>query len=123
MMTTYHRLVQLGKDGVADAVQQARRDLDVYSGPALEQMRAGLAALRRSKGLSQAEVAKRIGVTQATVSRLESGSRVPDPDTIRRYVIAVEGSLACAVCGASGACAEDALGRPLIHAAPRTLGT
>lgn len=81
-----------------------------------EELRARLANLRKAKGLTQAEVAERIGVTQATVSRLESGSRSPDPLTVRRYLIAVEAPLTCPVCGASSACAYDDAGRPLVHA-------
>jgi transcriptional regulator with XRE-family HTH domain len=52
-----------------------------------------LATMRKAKGLTQAEVAERIGVTQATVSRLESGARSPDPRTIERYIAAVDGTL------------------------------
>ena len=80
-----------------------------------EQLRTRLIHLRKSKGLTQAEVAERIGVTQATVSRLESGSRSPDPVTVRRYLAAVEDSLTCPVCGAPAVCGYDGTGRPMIH--------
>jgi len=51
---------------------------------------AELVAMRKAKGLTQAAVAKQIGVTQATVSRLESGVRTPDLATVERYAMAVE---------------------------------
>lgn len=38
--------------------------------------------LRKSKGLSQEELADRIGVSRQAVSKWESGQNVPDPDKI-----------------------------------------
>lgn len=40
---------------------------------------------RISAGLTQEEVAKRMGTTQSVVARLESGSALPSMKTIRRY--------------------------------------
>jgi predicted transcriptional regulator len=44
---------------------------------------------RRRAGLSQAEVAKRMGTTQSAVARLESGTGSPALRSLRRYAEAV----------------------------------
>lgn len=41
-----------------------------------------LARIRRDRGLSQADLAERLGVTQANVSDYERGRYVPNADTI-----------------------------------------
>lgn len=43
-----------------------------------------LAALRREKGLSQAELAKLLNVAQSTIAMYESTRRTPDPVTLKR---------------------------------------
>lgn len=45
---------------------------------------------RRSLNLSQGEVAERMDTDQATVSRIESGTRDLKQSTLRRYAMAVE---------------------------------
>lgn len=45
---------------------------------------AQLRALRESRGLSQAELARRIGSTQPAVARLEAGGVAPTIDTLER---------------------------------------
>lgn len=106
-----------GRDRAAVEAGRLEQLAAVYADPgALEGLRPQLVAMRKSVGLSQVEVARRMGVTQATVSRLESGARASDAATVRRYVVAVGGVLTCPVCGESGACAYDSEGRPLIHA-------
>lgn len=42
-----------------------------------------IAAKRRMLGLSQRELAKKAGISNGTISRIESGERT-DPDTIRK---------------------------------------
>lgn len=42
-----------------------------------------LAKLRKRKGLSQYEVADRIGFSRGKYSNYEQGSRKPDPDTLK----------------------------------------
>src|SRR3954463_10478698 len=48
-----------------------------------------LTAARRKAGLSQREVAERMGTTQSAVSRVESGSAVPSIDFLDRYARAL----------------------------------
>lgn len=50
-----------------------------------------LIAARARAGLSQAEVAQRMGTTQSVVARLESGKRPPSLRTVQRYAQAVGG--------------------------------
>jgi DNA-binding XRE family transcriptional regulator len=53
-----------------------------------------LAALRRSRGLTQAEVAQRLGTKQQNISRLENPAYTGHSLTmIRRYVEALDGVL------------------------------
>jgi DNA-binding XRE family transcriptional regulator len=44
---------------------------------------------RANAGLTQAEVAKRMGTTQPVVARLESGAQPPSLASLRRYAAAV----------------------------------
>lgn len=48
-----------------------------------------LARLRESQGLSQRDVAERLGVGQSAISRIESGRRDPHLSTLRRYALAL----------------------------------
>lgn len=48
-----------------------------------------LRAIRRTREITQAEIANRIGTTQAHISRLESQYRIPDFPTIQRYARAL----------------------------------
>jgi len=52
-----------------------------------------LIAARARAGLSQGEVAKRMGTTQSVVARLESGKRPPSMRTVERFAQAVGGHL------------------------------
>lgn len=47
-----------------------------------------LIAARTRAGLSQAEIAARMGTTQSTIARLESGRRLPSLRTLARYASA-----------------------------------
>jgi ribosome-binding protein aMBF1 (putative translation factor) len=44
-----------------------------------------LIAARAKAGLTQAELAKRMGTTQSAVARLESGRRMPSIDSLESY--------------------------------------
>ncbi|MGL4187733.1 MAG: helix-turn-helix domain-containing protein [Sphaerotilus sulfidivorans] len=48
-----------------------------------------LIAARARAGLTQQEVAERMGTTQSTVARLEGGKRPPSLRTVQRYAQAV----------------------------------
>jgi predicted transcriptional regulator len=48
-----------------------------------------LIAARSRAGLTQGEVAQRMGTTQSVVARLESGRRAPSMRTVQRYAQAV----------------------------------
>ena len=48
-------------------------------------------AARTRAGLSQAEVAQRMGTTQSVVARIESGKRPPSMRTVERFAQAVGG--------------------------------
>lgn len=52
-----------------------------------------LIAARTRAGLSQGEVAERMGTTQSVVARLESGKRPPSMRTVQRFAHAVGGHL------------------------------
>ena len=48
-----------------------------------------LIAARSRAGLNQAEVARKMGTTQSTVARLESGKRLPSVGSLSRYAEAI----------------------------------
>lgn len=52
-----------------------------------------LIAARTRAGMSQSEVALRMGTTQSVVARLESGKRPPSMRTVQRFAQAVGGHL------------------------------
>jgi DNA-binding XRE family transcriptional regulator len=55
---------------------------------------AGLAEQRRSAGLSQTEVAARMGTSQSAVARLETGDADVRVSTLERYAAAIGSQLA-----------------------------
>ena len=48
-----------------------------------------LIAARARAGLTQGEVAQRMGTTQSVIARLEGGTRMPSMRTVQRYAQAV----------------------------------
>lgn len=48
-----------------------------------------LVAARSRAGLTQAEVAERMGTTQSVIARLEGGKRQPSMRTVQRYASAI----------------------------------
>ena len=72
---------------LADA--QTRAEFDALA-PEFDAARE-LVAARAKAGLSQAQVAERMGTTQSTITRLESGKRPPSLRTVQRYAQAVGG--------------------------------
>ena len=72
---------------LADAATRAEFDVQA---PEFETAR-DLVAARAKAGLSQAQVAERMGTTQSTVARLESGKHPPSLRTVQRFAQAVGG--------------------------------
>lgn len=54
-----------------------------------EQMRE----LRAARGLTQVQLAERMGTTQSVIARLEAGERVPTLATLERVAVALEAVL------------------------------
>ena len=69
------RLTETGDAGEHPEYEQAGRDLRLG-----DQLRA----IRRSRNLTQKEVAERAGISQPALSRIELGGGVPDIETLRR---------------------------------------
>jgi transcriptional regulator with XRE-family HTH domain len=63
---------------------------------------AVLREARRRAGLSQRALARRVGVPQPTVARIESGATVPRVDTLDRLLAACGSSLAVRPSGGAG---------------------
>jgi transcriptional regulator with XRE-family HTH domain len=57
------------------------------------QIAGQVAARRKERGLSQAELAKLVGTTQSAIARLESGGRPPRIDTLLRIANALDADL------------------------------
>jgi len=51
--------------------------------------RRNIRARRNKLGLSQADVAARLGVVQQIVTRMETGGRIPSLDSIQRFSVAL----------------------------------
>jgi transcriptional regulator with XRE-family HTH domain len=65
-----------------------------------------VARLRVLRGLTQGELARRIGTTQSSISRLESGSREPTTVFLRRIARALDARLEIALVPNDAAGAE-----------------
>lgn len=57
------------------------------------QLKAVLRALRRSRGLSQAQVGARLGVNQKRIARIEGNPGVTSFDQVARFVSALGGRM------------------------------
>jgi ribosome-binding protein aMBF1 (putative translation factor) len=68
-----------------------------------------LTAQRQAAGLSQTEVAARMGTSQSAVARLESGEADARASTLERYAAAIGGQITWRLQGRSGR-GEDASG-------------
>lgn len=66
---------------------QTRAEYDALAGE-FETARELIAA-RTQAGLTQSDVAQRMGTTQSVIARLESGKRAPSMRTVQRYAQAV----------------------------------
>ncbi|CAM4207629.1 helix-turn-helix domain-containing protein [Kibdelosporangium persicum] len=78
----------LGVDPDSQVVKSARED-----DADLANLMRSLYELRRSSGLTQAEVANRMGTTQSAVSDLERTAIDPQVTTLQRYARAVGAAL------------------------------
>lgn len=58
-----------------------------------QQLRTILRALRRSRGLTQAELGLRLGVSQKRIARIEAAPHLTSFDQIARLVSAMNGRL------------------------------
>ncbi|MDR2374222.1 MAG: helix-turn-helix domain-containing protein [Bifidobacteriaceae bacterium] len=75
-----------------------------------DRLLVSLRDMRRAKGLTQAQVAERMGVTQPTVAQLERYDANPTLSTLRRYALAVGASTSTSVSDAEAPAAEQLLG-------------
>src|SRR3546814_10909573 len=74
------------------ADQEVRAEYDRL-GPIYEVVGALIDA-RHEVGLTQAQLAERMGTTQSVVARLETARRLPSPDLVNRYAAATGRRLA-----------------------------
>jgi transcriptional regulator with XRE-family HTH domain len=77
----------------ADAFERLRERLahvDPDQGWFFARVAEQVAAQRKSRGLSQAELAELTGTTQSAIARLESGGRPPRIDTLLRIAEALD---------------------------------
>ena len=82
------------RDGIADRYQQ---DADYRSGWDKAARQYALASmirgLRQERGVSQQELANRVGTSQAAIARLELGGAAPRLDTLERIAEALDMNL------------------------------
>lgn len=71
------------------AAPTAQAEYDAL-GPEFDMARELITARGRA-GLTQADVAQRMGTTQSVIARLEGGKRAPSLRTVQRYAEAVGG--------------------------------
>jgi len=70
--------------------QDPRDRLAEYIIASDEKMIADLVQLRRDRGLTQQDVADKMGINKSGVSRIESGLRDLQLSTLRRYLMALD---------------------------------
>lgn len=70
---------------------EVKREYDAL-GPAFE-IAAELLRARIRTGLSQAELAERMGTSQSTIARLESGQTLPSTKTLLRFAEATNSKI------------------------------
>ena len=58
--------------------------------------------IRLKRGLSQADLGKRAGITEYTISEIEAGKRTPRPSTLRKLAKGLEVDVATFTPGQSG---------------------
>lgn len=78
----------LGIDADNPVTRRAR-----HQSEADDRLIADLVQRRNDLGLSQADVAERMDISQGALSRIESGVRDPHLSTLRRYAVAVEATI------------------------------
>ncbi len=95
-----------------------RKEYDrAYAAATLAGQLAGLAyTLRTRAGLTQTELARRMGTTQSSIARIESGGSLPTLDMLSRLAHATGSTLRLAAPGISDI---DLGGRPDQRARPR----
>jgi ribosome-binding protein aMBF1 (putative translation factor) len=76
-----------------------------------EALIADLVELRRRRGLSQTEIATRMGTSQSALARMESGRSDLRLSTVARYAEALEVDLAFAIRSRSAGSGREAGGR------------
>lgn len=83
-LEAYKTLLSEGSKDVSDAF-----DFEKYCDDFLHMTRLQLKYLRESSGIKQGEVAKRLGMTQSAVSRIERGEGDIGMATVYRYTMAL----------------------------------
>jgi len=79
------KLAELKKQWMND--QETR---EAYESHAYEfEIARSLIEARSDAGLTQAEVAKRMGTTQSAIARIEGGSQLPSMKSVIRYATAI----------------------------------
>lgn len=79
------KLAELKKKWMQDAEVR-----EAYGAHAYEfEIARSLIEARTEAGLTQAEVAKRMGTTQSVIARIEGGSRLPSMKSVIRYATAI----------------------------------
>ena len=58
--------------------------------------------LRRASGMSQEELAEKMGLTRQTISKWETGASVPDVEELQRLCVALSASAEELICGEAG---------------------
>ena len=79
------KLSELKKQWMQDADVREAYDAHAYE----FEIARSLIEARSDAGLTQAEVAKRMGTTQSVIARIEGGSQLPSMKSIIRYAAAI----------------------------------
>ena len=61
-----------------------------------------LSKSRKKAGLSQEELAEKMGITRQTISKWETGASVPDVEELQRLCAALSASAEELICGEAG---------------------
>lgn len=71
-------------------IEDFNPEVPVLEYDVLKEVREAIAEIRKSKNISQKELAERTGITQANISKIENGHYIPSVPVLKRIADGLE---------------------------------